>query len=55
MAATGGTALASARLVEQAGAEVVGFSFILELEFLNPRGIISKEFNQEVYSLVKVN
>ena len=55
LAATGGTALASARLVEQAGAEVVGFSFILELEFLNPRGIISKEFNQEVYSLVKVN
>ena len=32
--ATGGTAEAAARLIEQAGAEVVAFSFIMQLEFL---------------------
>ena len=37
LVATGGTAVASAKLVEQAGAEVAGFGFILELCFLNPR------------------
>lgn len=32
--ATGGTALATARLVESLGAKVVGFSFLLSLSFL---------------------
>jgi adenine phosphoribosyltransferase len=35
--ATGGTAAATARLVERLGGEVVGFSFVLELAFLNGR------------------
>lgn len=35
--ATGGTAEAAARLVEIVGGTVVGFSFILELSFLNGR------------------
>ena len=35
--ATGGTAAATARLVQQAGAEVVGFSFFVELAFLHGR------------------
>lgn len=35
--ATGGTAAATARLVEACGARVVGFSFVLELENLNGR------------------
>ena len=35
--ATGGTAAATARLVERLGAEVVGFGFIMELAFLNGR------------------
>lgn len=54
LVATAGTAVATAKLVEKAGATVVGFSFILELAFLNPRGIIGKEFDQEIYTLVQV-
>lgn len=39
--ATGGTAKAAAQLVEQAGGEVVGFGFILELTALGGRGVLS--------------
>lgn len=53
--ATGGTALASARLAKQAGASLVGFVFLLELCFLNPRETIAKEFDEEMYTLVKVH
>lgn len=35
--ATGGTASASAKLIQQLGAEVAGFSFLIELDFLNGR------------------
>jgi len=35
--ATGGTANAAAQLVSGTGAAVVGFSFLLELDFLNGR------------------
>lgn len=35
--ATGGTAAATARLVDRAGGEVLGFSFFIELAFLNGR------------------
>ncbi|MGN0286765.1 MAG: adenine phosphoribosyltransferase [Atopobiaceae bacterium] len=52
--ATGGTALATAKLCEQTGAKVEGFSFILELAFLNPRDVIAKEYPQEMYTLVQV-
>lgn len=55
LVATAGTAVASAKLIEQAGATLVGFAFILELAFLGPRDIISKEFDQEIFTLVKVN
>jgi adenine phosphoribosyltransferase len=54
LVATAGTAVATARLIERAGATVVGFSFLLELAFLNPREIIGKEFDQEVYTLVQL-
>lgn len=54
LVATAGTAVATAKLVEKTGATVVGFSFILELAFLGPRDIIGKEFDQEIYTLVKV-
>ena len=52
--ATGGTAVASAHLVEKSGAEVKGFAFVLELAFLHPRDIIGKEYTQDFYSLVQV-
>ena len=55
LVATGGTAVATARLVEQSGAKVAGFSFILELSFLNPRDVIAADYSQEVYTLVKVD
>lgn len=55
LVATAGTAVATAKLVERAGATLVGFAFVLELAFLNPRSIIGKEFDQEVYTLVKVD
>ena len=54
LVATGGTAVATAKLVEQSGAEVAGFGFILELCFLNPREIMGREYDQEVFTLVKV-
>lgn len=47
--ATGGTAQAAARLVEQLGGVVVGFCFLVELGFLNGR---EKLPNHHVVSLV---
>jgi adenine phosphoribosyltransferase len=47
--ATGGTAKAMAGLVEQLGGEVVGFTFIIELDFLNGREQLS---DYELYSLI---
>ena len=54
LVATGGTAIACAQLIEQSGAAVAGFAFILELSFLNPRPLIAEKYPQEVFSLVKV-
>lgn len=39
--ATGGSASATSRLVERLGGEVVGYSFILELGFLNGREVLA--------------
>ena len=49
--ATGGTAAATARLVEEAGGVVVGLAFLLELEFLPGRAALSQ---YPVASLVTV-
>lgn len=48
--ATGGTALATAKMVEGLGAEVVGFGFIIELTFLPGR---QKLAGYEVESLIR--
>ncbi|HEV8238204.1 MAG TPA: adenine phosphoribosyltransferase [Thermoanaerobaculia bacterium] len=37
LVATGGTARATAQLIEQLGGQVIGMGFIIELTFLNPR------------------
>ena len=39
--ATGGTAAAAAKLVERLGGEVVGYSFMIELGFLNGRSVLN--------------
>jgi adenine phosphoribosyltransferase len=50
LVATGGTAKAKAKLVEEMGGVVVGFCFLIELEFLNPRKVLE---GYDVYSLIK--
>ena len=50
LVATGGTALATAKLVEQLGGEVAGMGFIIELGFLEPR---AKLAGYHLESLIK--
>lgn len=50
--ATGGTAKAAAALVESVGANVSGFSFIIDLEFL--KGVeVLQSFTDDVHALIK--
>lgn len=49
--ATGGTAIAAAELVKMAGGEVSGFSFLVELGFLNGRNTL-KNYSSEIHSIV---
>lgn len=55
LVATGGTAVACAKIIERSGAEFVGFAFLMELAFLKPREIIAKDFDQEVFTLIQVD
>jgi adenine phosphoribosyltransferase len=48
--ATGGTAMAVVKLVEKLGGNIVGLSFVIELEFLNGR---EKLAGYNVFSLLK--
>ena len=50
--ATGGTAVAAARLIKAQGAEIIGFSFVVELAFLNGRKLL-EEFTSNIKSIVK--
>ena len=50
--ATGGTAAATARLVEKLGAQVAGLAFLIELDFLQGRRRLEK---YEVHSLIHVS
>ncbi len=55
LVATGGTTVATAKLVEKTGAEVAGFAFIIELSFLDPCAAIAAEYpDVDVFSLVHV-
>lgn len=49
--ATGGTAIAAAELVKMSGGEVAGFSFLVELSFLNGKGRL-KPYDSAIHSLV---
>jgi len=50
LVATGGTAKAKAELVEKLGGKVIGFCFLIELEFLKPREVLK---GYDVFSLIK--
>lgn len=52
--ATGGTAAATGKLIQEVGGELVGYACILELMFLNPRDVLATSGDQELFSLVKV-
>lgn len=55
LVATGGTAIAAARLAQKTGAKVAGFGFLLSLDFLNPEEAIKKELGDvEIFSLIHV-
>jgi adenine phosphoribosyltransferase len=49
--ATGGTACAAAELVGMANAEVIGFSFLSELTFLNGRENL-KKYSEHISTFV---
>ncbi len=49
--ATGGTAAAATRLIERLGGEVVGYSFIIELGFLNGRENLKDSFIDSIIVL----
>ncbi|WP_298952389.1 adenine phosphoribosyltransferase [uncultured Nonlabens sp.] len=48
--ATGGTAAAASSLIEQTGATTIGYSFIIELDFLNGRNLLK---NPNVNSILQ--
>ncbi len=50
--ATGGTANAAAELVESVGAKVVGFSFLVDLTFLNGQELLKKH-TDNIISLIE--
>ena len=54
LVATGGTAVAQIKMVEHFGAQIAGLAFLMELDFLDPRKLISQHTDAEIYSLVHV-
>lgn len=53
--ATGGTAAATGRLIQDMGATLVGYASILELCFLNPRKKLAESGDHDLFSLIKVD
>ena len=52
--ATGGTAAATGKLIEEMGATLVGYACILELAFLHPRRKLAENGEHELFSLITV-
>ncbi len=50
--ATGGTAIAASELIKKQGGEIAGYSFLVELEFLNGANKL-KPYSHHIESLVK--
>lgn len=50
--ATGGTANAAGQLIQKLGGKVLGFSFIINLEFLEGRQLLEREYNCAVDCLI---
>ncbi len=50
--ATGGTVVAASKLVNQLGAHVAAYSFIISLDFLNGKDRL-KDFSSNIFSLVQ--
>lgn len=50
--ATGGTVVAASKLIEKAGAQVAGFTFVISLTFLQAQGRLTR-FSDRVISLVE--
>lgn len=53
--ATGGTASAVGKLVQDVAGELIGYACILELSFLDPRKTLATVGDQELYSLIQVS
>lgn len=51
--ATGGTAKAATKLVEELGGTVVGYSFVIELDFLKGRDNLNAKY--DVHSIVRMS
>jgi len=52
--ATGGTVVAASKLLEKLGAEIVGYAFIISLDFLQSEGRLTR-FSDRVISLARFN
>lgn len=50
--ATGGTVVAASKLIEKAGAQIAGFTFVISLTFLQAQGRLTR-FSDRVISLVE--
>ena len=53
--ATGGTAVAQIKMIENSGAELVGMGFLMELAFLHPRELLAEHTDVELFSLIQVD
>jgi adenine phosphoribosyltransferase len=50
--ATGGTASAAASMIKKLGGEVVGFSFVINLAFLDGEQVLTERFGVKPHYLV---